>query len=171
MDELRPGLWTWTGKHPEWDADRDKLWGPDVRSYAAETGEGVVLFDPIDPPRELVERASAVVVTAQWHGRSAATLGVPVRGHGDPLPDGVVEAPAFYPEERSLWLPAYNALVAGDSLPDGGGVPDEWLGDMPRDEYKSKLQPLLDLPVELVLPTHGDPVTTDARARLEAALR
>jgi hypothetical protein len=49
-------------------------------------------------------------------------------------------------------------------------VPDEWLGDSKREDYNAKLRPLLDLPIELLLPTHGDPITEDARARLERAL-
>ena len=37
-------------------------------------------------------------------------------------------------------------------------------------EYNQKLAPLLDLPVELLLPTHGDPVTKDALESLKGAL-
>src|SRR5262245_16073809 len=39
-----------------------------------------------------------------------------------------------------------------------------------REEYKEKLRPLLDLPVELLLPTHGDPVLDDAQRALTRAL-
>jgi hypothetical protein len=172
VEELRPGLWTWTARHPAWDAERDTLWGPDVRSYAWDAGDILVLFDPIDPPHELLEgRRVEIVLTAEWHKRSSPELGLPVRDRGDPLPDGVEERPAFYqPEERFLWLPRQRALVAGDSLPSGGGVPDAWLGETPRAEYNERLRPLLDLPIELILPTHGDPVVDDAHARLEQAL-
>jgi hypothetical protein len=172
VDELRPGLWTWTGRHPAWETDRNPTWGPDVRSYALVEGDRAILFDPIAPPGELLRgREAEVVLTAEWHKRSSPELGLPVHDAGDPLPDGVEERPAFYlPEERFLWLPAYNALVCGDSLPDGGGVPDEWLGETPRAEYNEKLKPLLDLPIELLLPTHGDPVVEDAHARLARAL-
>jgi glyoxylase-like metal-dependent hydrolase (beta-lactamase superfamily II) len=171
VDELRPGLWTWTAPHPDWDETRDASWGPDVRSYALVRGEHVILFDPVDPPRELLEgRDGEVVLTAEWHSRSAGDLALPVRGHGDPLPDGIVEQPGFYPEERSLWIAEHGALIAGDSLPDGGPAPDPWLGKTSRADYNAKLCPLLELPVELVLATHGDPVFDDARARLAAAL-
>jgi hypothetical protein len=147
------------------------LWGPDVRSYAWDADEFLVLFDPIDPPDDLLSgRRAEIVLTAEWHKRSSPELGLPVHDRGDALPAGVEERPAFYlPEERFLWLPSERAVVAGDSLPNGGEVPDAWL-DVPREEYRRRLRPLLDLPIELVLPTHGDPVTEDAHAKLAQAL-
>ena len=49
-------------------------------------------------------------------------------------------------------------------------VPDAWL-DVPRKEYLKALRPLLDLPIVLLLPTHGDPVLTDGHAHLARVLR
>ena len=96
---------------------------------------------------------------------------MPLHDTGDPLPDGVEERPAFYlPEERFLWLPEQRALVAGDSLPNAGEVPDAWL-DVPRAEYKERLRLLLALPIRLLLPTHGDPVVQNAHDHLERVLR
>lgn len=69
-----------------------------------------------------------------------------------------------------LWLPEVGAIVSGDSLSDFGGGLDIQLGGrkhVTRDEVAARLRPLLDLPVELVLPAHGAP--TD-RAALERAL-
>ena len=63
-----------------------------------------------------------------------------------------------------------NLLVAGDSLPNTSQVPDAWL-DVPREEYLKALRPLLDLPIVLLLPTHGDPVLTDGHAHLARVLR
>ena len=64
-----------------------------------------------------------------------------------------------------------NAIVAGDSLVDFGrgfGVPQEVVEHgSTREQVVDDLQPLLELPVELVLPAHGAP--TD-RAALERAL-
>ena len=49
--------------------------------------------------------------------------------------------------------------------------PDDWLGDAATPEQvREGLRPLLELPVELVLPTHGDPIVRDAHAALAAAL-
>jgi hypothetical protein len=169
VDQLVPGLWTWTGRHPGWNDDPH--WGPDVRSYALVRGDHVLLFDPIDPPEQLlVGRAAEIVLTATWHKRSTPGLGLPVHDAGDPLPDGIDERPAFYlPEERFLWLPEQRALVAGDSLPNAGEVPDAWL-DVPREQYRKALRPLLDLPIELLLPTHGDPIVEDAHGHLARVL-
>jgi hypothetical protein len=170
VHELAGGLWTWTARHPEWGDDPS--WGPEVRSYALQTDDGVILFDPIAPPQELLDGEVEVVLTAEWHGRDAQNLGAPIRG--DDLPPQVTAQPAFFPGERTLWIPGQNALVAGDSLPDGGAMPDEWLesewAKATREEYNDKLRPLLDLPIELLLPTHGDPVLDDAQDKLRRAL-
>ena len=69
-----------------------------------------------------------------------------------------------------LWLPSINAIVTGDSLSDLGDGLDIWIGyrkHVTRDDVVKRLRPLLDLPVELVLPAHGEP--TD-RAALERIL-
>jgi hypothetical protein len=69
-----------------------------------------------------------------------------------------------------LWLPSINAIVTGDSLGDRGEGLDVHLGgrkNVTRDDVVQRLRPLLELPVELVLPAHGEP--TD-RAALERAL-
>jgi hypothetical protein len=169
--ELAEGLWTWTARHPEWNDDPH--WNPEVRSYALRTDDGVVLFDPIAPPEELTRDGNLqVVLTAEWHGRDAAKLEAPIRG--DDLPPGITARPAFFPGERTLWIAGHKALVLGDSLPDAGEMPDAWLvsewATSTREEYREKLRPLLDLPIELLLPTHGDPVVDDARGHLARAL-
>ena len=69
-----------------------------------------------------------------------------------------------------LWLPSINAIVTGDSLSNFGDGLDIQLGGrthVTRDDVVRRLRPLLDLPVELVLPAHGEP--TD-RATLERVL-
>jgi hypothetical protein len=154
VEELRPGLWTWTAPHPDWHEQ------PVVRSYAVERGDALVLVDPMAPPEELhAGRAVQVALTAPWHGRSAR----------EGAPEADVDArPAFYPDERVLWLAEHGALVFGDSFP-GGPIPDDWLPEgKTRADYRAWLEPLLELPVELVLPTHGDP---GGRDLLEQALR
>jgi hypothetical protein len=69
-----------------------------------------------------------------------------------------------------LSLPWINAIVTGDSLSDFGGGLEVQLGgrkNVTREDVVQRLRPLLDLPIELVLPAHGEP--TD-RAALERVL-
>jgi glyoxylase-like metal-dependent hydrolase (beta-lactamase superfamily II) len=121
----------------------------------------LVLIDPIAPPDELVAgRELRVALTCPWHVRDAPELGAPET-------DELGARPGFYPDEQVLWLPEHGALVFGDSFP-GGPVPDRWLPeDKTREQYSDWLAELLELPVELVLPTHGDP---GGRDLLELAL-
>jgi glyoxylase-like metal-dependent hydrolase (beta-lactamase superfamily II) len=91
-------------------------------------------------------------------------------GAGDRLPIGV---DAFLGREHNdlvLWMENGGAVIPGDTLVDfGNGFEiNRWLrGDVTRKQVVERLQPLLALPIELVLPTHGAP--TD-RAALERAL-
>ena len=69
-----------------------------------------------------------------------------------------------------FWLPSRNAIVTGDSLSDFGHGLDIQLGGrkhVTRDDVVERLRPLLELPVELVLPAHGTPAD---RAALERVL-
>jgi hypothetical protein len=68
-----------------------------------------------------------------------------------------------------LWLPSINAIVSGDSLSDFGDGLDIQLGGrkhVTRDDVVQRLRPLLDLPVELVLPAHGQPADRAALERV-----
>jgi len=89
------------------------------------------------------------------------------------LPGGVTALEAAF--EIVFWIPAHAALVAGDILlgQDGGGVrvcPDSWLGPWSREDVRAELRPLLDLPIERILPAHGAPVLAEGRDALAAAL-
>jgi glyoxylase-like metal-dependent hydrolase (beta-lactamase superfamily II) len=156
MDELRPGLWTWTGEHPEWTAEM--TWGPEVRSYAVQVDDRRVLIDPVQP----APPADAVLLTVPWHRRSTDELGLPVL---DEPPPGIEARPGFFAEESAFWLPAHRAIVLGDAWMDDHTGPFEW-ASADADATK-RLEALLELPFELVLPTHGD--VTD-RAAFEASL-
>ena len=70
-----------------------------------------------------------------------------------------------------LWVPAVNAIVCGDSLSDFGEGLDVQLGGrkhVTRDDVRERLRPLLDLPVEVVLPAHGEPTDREQLARVFA---
>jgi hypothetical protein len=68
-----------------------------------------------------------------------------------------------------LWLPSVNAVVTGDTLSDFGDGLEIWLGgrrNVTHDGVAERLRPLLDLPIELVLPAHGEPAGRDALERV-----
>jgi glyoxylase-like metal-dependent hydrolase (beta-lactamase superfamily II) len=142
-----------------------------------------------------------VLVTVFWHTRDAAAMverygarvWAPSRGKQaiarragvvthpyrpeDPLPGGILAFPSGRAAEVVFWIPEHQALVPGDALlgSDDGGVslcPGSWLpdGTTPADLART-LQPVLDLPVELILVSHGEPVAEGAGKALAAALR
>jgi glyoxylase-like metal-dependent hydrolase (beta-lactamase superfamily II) len=90
---------------------------------------------------------------------------------GDRLPVGVEVFPGRLPNDLVLWVESRRALIVGDTLVDFGRgleLPADWLPKgVTREQMVEALRPLLELPVELVLPAHGAP--TD-RAALERAL-
>ena len=186
MREVATGVWHWKAAHPEWKPGQ--TWNQLVSSYAVDTGEGVVLFDPAGVPAELLERASAVVLTCPWHRRDAPQLGLPihvpppdppdpdpVRGEvfrgGDTLPFGIRAFEGFEPNDLVLYVESRRAVVVGDTLMDRGDglqVHPEWpVEAVTREDVIQRLRPLLDLPVDVVLPTHAEPAD---RAALERAL-
>jgi glyoxylase-like metal-dependent hydrolase (beta-lactamase superfamily II) len=203
VKELTPGLWRWTGRHPDWQAGED--WDEDVGCVYYEGPDRIALIDPLIPPEapdrflaaldrdvERLGRPVAIVLTCYWHRRSADDLAgryggtvwatdesanardISVTGG---VPSGIeaIEVPRL--GEIVFWIPEHAALVPGDILlGDGSGgiriCPDSWLKEEVRSEpVRRALEPLLDLPVERVLLSHGEPVLSGARAALERALR
>ena len=89
---------------------------------------------------------------------------------GDRLPIGIE---AFLGREHNdlvLWIERRQAVIPGDTLVDFGRgleINERLRGGVTREQVVERLPPLLALPVEVVLPTHGAP--TD-HAALERAL-
>jgi glyoxylase-like metal-dependent hydrolase (beta-lactamase superfamily II) len=90
---------------------------------------------------------------------------------GDRLPNGTQVFPGHKPNDTVLWFESQRAVISGDTLVDFGQgleINERWLRPgVTREEIAAGLRPLLELPVEYVLATHGGP--TD-RAALERAL-
>jgi glyoxylase-like metal-dependent hydrolase (beta-lactamase superfamily II) len=138
----------------------------------------------------------AILLTIFWHVRSSAELArrydattwvqagavervdAPVTNPfalGDALPGGVIGLDGQRGFETIYWLPEQRALVPGDSLlGDGSGgvrvTPASWLSNTTPRDFKRSLRGLLDLPVEMVLLSHGEPVLKNGHAALERAL-
>jgi hypothetical protein len=191
MIELRPGLRRWTALHP--DAEPDPKpgspadWGPEVGSVAYEAEDALLLVDPLVPDDgwadldALVERHGrpvALLVTLPFHRRSreAVTQRYEVT---DTVPSGVEKIPIDGAGETIVWLPEARTLVPGDRIlgDDAGGLrlcPQSWLRYLPsgmrRAQLAEQLRPLLDLPIELVLVSHGEPVLENGREALARAI-
>jgi hypothetical protein len=91
-------------------------------------------------------------------------------GSGDPLPSGIEAFTGRQHNDLVLWVGRVGAVLSGDTLVDFGrglGINDWLRGGVTREQIAERLRPLLDRPVEVVLPAHGAP--TD-RAALERAL-
>ena len=90
---------------------------------------------------------------------------------GERLPFGADVFPGHKKNDTVLWVESQRAVISGDTLGDFGRgleINERWLRPgVTREEIAQGLRPLLELPVELVLPTHGAP--TD-RPALERAL-
>jgi len=90
---------------------------------------------------------------------------------GDRLPFGADVFAGHKQNDTVLWLESHRAVISGDTLVDFGHgleINERWLRPgATREQIAAGLRPLLDLPVEHVLATHGGPFD---RAALEGAL-
>jgi hypothetical protein len=191
LREIVPGLRHWTAPHPAWDGAAD--WPEDVGCVYYEGPDAIVLIDPLIPVGEAdelwrfvddaVDRLRlpvAVLLTAPWHRRSsaevAARYGTSVWLHGSdaPLPAGVdLFVPGGVSEGQvAFFLPEHRALVVAEIFMgmDGGlrVCPSPASTDL--EAFDASLRSLLDLPIELVLVSHGEPVLHDGRRRIAEAL-
>jgi glyoxylase-like metal-dependent hydrolase (beta-lactamase superfamily II) len=195
LNELEPGLWRWTAIHPEATQDPQPGspadWPAEVGSVAYAIDDTLVLIDPLVPdelwPRldELAQGRRKVIAltTLGFHGRSRKEVvqrydASTSRARRN-LPSNVIPIPIRRAGETMFWLPDVRTLVPGDRLlgDDNGGLrvcPDSWLrylsSGLTGAELRVTLQSLLDLPVERVLTSHGEPVLTRGREALAAAL-
>ena len=198
LQELRPGLFRWTAIHPEAPEEpktgTPDEWGPDVGSVAYQAPDALLLVDPLVPEERvglqekldaLVQRHGqpvAIVTTLQFHRRSRSALaeryGATTSRAKRTLPRDVETVVIRGAGETMVWLPKPRALVPGDRLlgDERGGVrlcPDSWIRYLPsmrQAGLRAALRPLLELPVELVLVSHGEPVLENGREAIAAAL-
>jgi glyoxylase-like metal-dependent hydrolase (beta-lactamase superfamily II) len=180
-----------------WTAFSDD-WQEEVGCVAIESDGGLLFFDPLAPPPGL-GAPDHTFVTVFFHARDAGgrvwapkrlvrrlrNRGVTVTDPfepGDPLPGGVTCFETARDGEVVYWLPDERALVVGDVLLGAGAKPratDEPLRLCPQgwldrgttlDDLRASLRPLLDLPLEQVLVSHGEPVLARGRDHLAALL-
>jgi glyoxylase-like metal-dependent hydrolase (beta-lactamase superfamily II) len=188
VQELAEGLWRWTAPHPDWRPGAE--WGRDVGCVYYEGPDAVVLIDPLVPTGEEerfwhalerdVERAGRpvrVLLTLSDHRRSADEIALRYGartwtfGVDDALPEGVEAYDAMRMDETVLWIVEHRTLVFGDVLVDGPRLcPQGWVPEGTTAELKETLRPLLELPVERLLISHGEPVLERAHEQLARLL-
>jgi hypothetical protein len=195
--ELAPGLHRWTARHPEAEPDpapgSPADWGPAVGCVAYQGPSHLVLIDPLVPDdrpdvrdalSELYRRRGgrsqvAILTTLKFHRRSRDELLRYFVVELERNPEGVEKVPIRGAGETMMWIPERRALVPGDRLlgDDAGGLrlcPESWLRYLPsgmrHPELREALRPLLDLSVEMVLVSHGEPVLSGGREAIARAL-
>lgn len=181
--ELAPGLWRWTAPHPAWAPGAAPGstgdWGELVGCLLYQSAGGAVFIDPLLPPdsdsfwewadRLVSDGPAYVLMTLAPHRRSAKLVadryGASTSRARRKLPPDVRPIPLAGARETMFWLPSLRALVPGDRLlgAPGGGLmmcPESWLYwvDVDQQGLRALLAPLLDLPIESVVVSHGDPV-------------
>jgi len=184
VQELAPGLWRWTVRHPTFD---DPALGTNVGCVYAEAEDAIVLIDPLVPEQDdererflraldrdvdRLGRPVAILLTCSWHARTAAELRERYETT-DAQPADVVSY-AVADDEVIFWLPRHRAVVAGDVLLGIGGLrrcPDAWVAERGGvDLLMTTLREVAALDVELVLPAHGEPIVRGAKRALAAAI-
>jgi glyoxylase-like metal-dependent hydrolase (beta-lactamase superfamily II) len=129
VQQLAPGLWRWTAAHPDWTPDEggDEGWEPEVGCVYCETGDGVVLVDPLVPADpveaerfwraldrdlERVGGSPSVLLTVYWHARSAREVAAR-------YPGTRVHASDAARDEMAKRTDVTDWLAPGDALPGG----------------------------------------------------
>jgi hypothetical protein len=158
VDELAPGLWRWTARHPDWRNEYD--WSPEVGCFYVEADDVTLVVDPLVPGGEAerfwraldrdVERRGlpvAVLLTEAAHARSAGELAARydagVWGHEEARP--------------KVGSAAFHVLRPGAAAPGGATALDEGV-------HHGTGTPLF-------LPSHGALAPGDAIVEVDGELR
>ena len=150
----------------------------------------------LDSDVERLGRPVHILITVYWHVRSSVDLAkrygaevwaparsaLPVQRRmgsaprairpDDALPGRIEPYASGRAAELVFRLPDHRAIVAGDVLL-GDPLricPGRWVGKGGQAAVREALRPLLDMPVDRVLVSHGDPVLRAGNAALAAAL-
>jgi hypothetical protein len=199
LEEIEPGLWRWSAPHPGWRPDAAPEspadWPRAVGCVLCDAPDATVLIDPLLPLGDerflgaldehvgRRDRRVAVLTTIGFHRRSrdqlAARYGATTSRAKKNLPAGVESFPIRGAGETIFWLPKHRALVPGDRIIGAPNArlrlcPESWLrylsSGITLAELAEALRPLLDLEIQRVLVSHGEPVLSDGRKKLAKAL-
>jgi glyoxylase-like metal-dependent hydrolase (beta-lactamase superfamily II) len=185
IEDIRPGLKRWAGPHPEFDPTEGELDDSytDVASALFHADDALVFIDPLVPDdlwpaldAEVKESGKPVVVltTIFFHERDRDGI---ARRYGGRLGGDVAGVRAFSAEradEVAYWLERPRAVVFGDAVlgDNAGGLRiTPWARNAEGlEKTRRALLPLLDLPIEVALPAHGNAVLANGRDALARAL-
>ena len=193
MLEIAPGLRRWTAFHDHWEEDVGSLAvetsdglvlidpiDPPSEVAAADH----VLITVYWHGRSTGTLGAKRVWASARSERPLKSRGIEVTDPfraGDALPGGIRAFQTARSAEVVYWLPDQRAVVVGDVLLGAGAkprptsdplrlCPERWLGKGTHDDLRRTLRPLLDLPVERVLVSHGEPILSGGKQALAAAL-
>jgi glyoxylase-like metal-dependent hydrolase (beta-lactamase superfamily II) len=176
--------------HPRWEHWPDhERWPREVGCVYYEADDATVLIDPLVPAGEEdaffhhldadVERRRLPVVillTAEWHRRSADELAARYDARiGSPLPAGMEEVVIEGSDERQVayFIRPHASLVVCEIFAvdaDGELRACQSPALARPDELEASLVRIMELPIERLLVSHGEPVLEDAKARMAEAL-
>lgn len=163
--------------------DSDRFWRAldrDVKRAGKPVHVLITIFWHTRSADEILRRYDGSRLWAPSGGRAAVARRAgevtdPFRP-GAALPGGIEAYETGRSSELVYWIPEHRALVPGDVIlgADGGGLrlcPESWLPDgVGHRHVRKAMQPVLELPVEQVLVSHGDPVLEGAHKALAQAL-
>lgn len=184
--DIAPGLWIWRIDHPQWEPQGggDRV----VTSVCVEEKGEIAVLDALAPPpgtgiwdRLDAKPPTMAVVLKPDHVRSVDVFvgrySIPAYGPdvfqkddipstdleltlpGSVLPGGFV---ALYDgrgrNETPMWLPEHRTIVFADALTALGGPLQVWATPWHEERALPALRAMLDLPVERVVISHGEPV-------------
>lgn len=177
------------GGPDDWERDVGSVLYEASDAAAADT---VVLIDPLLPSDDrsaflawlderVAGRAVSILTTIRWHRRDRDELAERYAANSSRawnfVPPGVKPEPLRGAGETMYWLADAATLVPGDRLlgASGGGLrvcPQSWLSQVHvnRPGLVELLRALVELPIERVLVSHGEPVLHGGRAALVHAL-
>jgi hypothetical protein len=187
---IAEGLWRWTAPHPNWEHWPGREYeAQEVGCVYYEAGDATLLIDPLVPAGEedellrhldtdVARRRLPVVIllTAAWHRRSADALGRRYKAPiGGAPPEGVEEIPIEGADERQVayFIRPHAALVVAEifAVDIHGKLRVCQSPALARpDELEASLDRIMELPVERLLVSHGEPVLVEAKARMTEAL-
>jgi hypothetical protein len=193
LEAVAPGLRRWTSFHDHWEEEvgavavdtADGLVVIDPIAPPLELRRPAhVLFTVYWHARSGAELKGARTWSSARSRRPLENRGIEVTDvvTGDcELPGGIRAFQTARAAEVVYWLPEQQAVVAGDVLLGAGAkpratddslrlCPERWLGRATHADLRAALRPLLDLPVERVLVSHGAPVLENGKRELERLL-